>query len=251
MNINQNLAETDIKNIDVKSPLDYQIQQQEMKDCGWRFDGINSMTIYFYKTGELNGSNYVKNTLRSNAILNIENKEKYCFIWSVLAWLHPCNNILPNRISNFNQYFDELNVNGFDFTNGFRCSDVHRFNELNHLSVNIFEIYFYQNQNKWKHKLIPIEINKKNSDKVIDLEIYKNHYILIKKSNVYSGDHNKKFICRRCLSSYTSENMLMLHKQKCGEDNLTTIKNSNESHLRWKNNFIGIHCILEGMQISN
>ena len=31
--------------------------------------------------------------------------------------------------------------------------------------------------------------------------------------------------------------MLMKHKQKCGEDNITTIKTSNESHLHWKNHF--------------
>ena len=30
------------------------------------------MTVYFYKTNELNGSNYIKILLRSNAILNIE-----------------------------------------------------------------------------------------------------------------------------------------------------------------------------------
>ena len=39
-----------------------------MKDSGWRFDKMNSMTIYFYKTGELNGPNYVKIPLKSNAI---------------------------------------------------------------------------------------------------------------------------------------------------------------------------------------
>ena len=50
------------------------------------------MTIYFYKTNEMNGSNYVKVPLRSNVILNVENNDKYCFIWSKLAWLHPCNN---------------------------------------------------------------------------------------------------------------------------------------------------------------
>ena len=50
-----------------------------MKDFGWRFDKINLMTVYFYKTGELNGSNYVKIYLRSNAIMNIDNKDKYCF----------------------------------------------------------------------------------------------------------------------------------------------------------------------------
>ena len=180
LNIIQNSTQTDIDNIDVISPLEYQIQQREMKDSGRRFDKIISITIYFYKTGELICSNYVKFPLRSNAILNIENNDKNCFIWSVLAWLHPCNITHPNRVSNYKQNFNEFNINGFNISNGFKCSDVHRFNELNNLSVNTFEINFYQNQNKWRHKLIPIEISKNISDRLIDLGIYKNHYILIK-----------------------------------------------------------------------
>ena len=39
------------------------------------------------------------------------------------------------------------------------------------------------------------------------------------------------------MSSYTSEKMLIKHKQKCGDDNITTIKTSNESHLHWKKHF--------------
>ena len=237
LNINHNLTQTDIDEIDIVSPLNNQIREQQMKDSGWRFDMINSKTIYFYETFRLNGSNYIKIPLRSNSILNIEKNDKYCFLWSILAYLHPCNNNHPNRVSNYRQYFDELNIQGFDFSNGFRCSDVHKFNELNNLSVNIFELNFYQDQNQWKHKLIPIEISKNESDRVIDLAIYKNHYVLIKKLDVFLGDHNKKDICRRCLSSYTSENMLIKHKQKCGIDNLTTIKTSNESHLHWKKHF--------------
>ena len=249
LNINHNLTQTDIDNIDVKSPLEHQIQQPEMKDSGWRFDKINSMTIYFYKTTELNGSNYVKIPLRSNAILNIENNDKYCFLWSILAYLHPFNNNHPNRFSNYKQYFNELNIQDFDFSNGFKCSDVHKFNELNDLSVNIFEINFYQDQNQWRHKLLPIEVSKNNSDRIIDLAIYKNHYVLNKKLDVFLGDHNKKYICRRCLSSYTSENMLLKHEQKCGNNDITTTKTSNESHLSWKNIFIRIHYIFEYMQI--
>ena len=38
------------------------------------------MTTFFYKTGEINGRSYVKIPLRSNAILKIENTDKYCFI---------------------------------------------------------------------------------------------------------------------------------------------------------------------------
>ena len=74
-----------------------------------------------------------------------------------------------------------MNIQEFDLTNGFKCSDVHKFNELNNLSVNIFELNFNQDQNQWKDNLIPIEISKNDSDRVIDLAINKNHYVLFKK----------------------------------------------------------------------
>ena len=109
--------------------------------------------------------------MRSNAILNFENNDKYCFLWSILADLHPCNNNHPNRVSIYRQYFNDLNIQGFDFSRGFRCSDVHKFNELNNLSVNLFELNFCPDQNQWKHKLIPIEVSKNDSDRVIALAI--------------------------------------------------------------------------------
>ena len=96
LNINQNLTESDLENIDVKSPLEHQIQQQETKDSGWRFDKLNSMTNFFYKTGDLNSSNYIKVPLRSNAILIIEKFDKHCFLWSILAYSHPYINNRPN-----------------------------------------------------------------------------------------------------------------------------------------------------------
>ena len=185
----------------------------------------------------MNGSNYIKILLRSNAILNIENKDKYCFLWSILASLYPCDNNHPNRAANYRQYFSELKIQGFNFSGGVRCYDVHKVNELNNLSVNIFELNFYQDQNQWKYKLIPIEISKNNSDRVIDLAIYKNHYVLTKKLDVFVGDHNKKFICRRCFCSYTSEKMLIKHKPKCENNDITSIKTSNKSHLQWEKHF--------------
>ena len=51
------------------------------------------------------------------------------------------------------------------------------------------------------------------------------------------GDHNKNFICRRCLNSYTSKNMLRLDKPKCGEDDICSIRTSLDSHIYWKNHF--------------
>ena len=142
LKINHSLTQTDFDNINVISPLEHQIQQQEMKDSGCRFDKIISMTKYFYQTGILNGSNYVEVPLRSNAILNIENNDKYCFLWSILASLHPCNKNHSNRVSNYRKYFNESSIQGFDFARGFKCSDVHKINELNNLSVSIFELNF-------------------------------------------------------------------------------------------------------------
>ena len=170
LNNNRNLTESDINNIDVRSQLEHKIQVQETKESGWIFDKINSMKISFYKTGELNGTSYVKILLRSNALLNIKNIDKYCFIWSVLASLHPCENDHSNRVSNYSQCFNELNFQNFDFINGFECSGVHRFNELNNLSVNINELKFYQDGEKWKHnrrniKAYSFECNDYNENK--------------------------------------------------------------------------------------
>ena len=109
MKINNNLTESDIDDIDVRSQLEQQIQVQETKESGWIFDKINSMKISFYKTTELNGTSFVKIPLRSNAILNVQNNDKYCFIWSISASLHPCENDHPNRVSHYIQYFNELN----------------------------------------------------------------------------------------------------------------------------------------------
>ena len=67
------------------------------------------MTIYFYKTQELNGSSYVKIPIRSNAILNIEKDDKYCFLWSILAHIYILVKILIlNRVSNYKKYFNEV-----------------------------------------------------------------------------------------------------------------------------------------------
>ena len=112
-----------------------------MKDSGWRFDKIISMTIYFYKTQELNAASYVKIPIRTNAILNIQNDDKYCFLWSISAHLYPSYSN-PQRVTNYKHHFDKLNIQGFDFSNGFIVSNVKKFEKLNNLSINIFELNF-------------------------------------------------------------------------------------------------------------
>ena len=193
------------------------------------------MTIYFYKTQKLNGSSYVQIPIRSNAILNIQNDDKYCFIWSILPYFFPSFSN-TERISNYNHHLKKLNIQGLDFTNGFKASDVKKFDKLNNLNINIFELNFYLDDNKiWKHILIPLEIfENKNGDDEIDLLIYKNHYVLITKLHVFLGKSDCKYVCRRCLSSYSNEKVLEKHKFKCGQQAISSIRTSSESHIHWK-----------------
>ena len=212
LNMVNNLTQSEIDNVNVQWEVEAGKQNLEMRNSGWNFQRVISMTISFYNTGNMDGSSYVKIPLRSSALVNIKNDDKYCFLWSILAKLHPCENDHPNRVSNYEPYFNELNIERFDFTNGFRCSDMYRFEKLNNLSINIYELGFDQN----KYKLIPIEISKYESDKVIGFLIYKNHYVFIKKLNVFIGKHDCKYICRKCLISYTTHSMLIKHKKLCG-----------------------------------
>ena len=83
----------------------------------------------------------MKIPLRSNALIKIENDDNICFIWSKLASLQPCDNDQPNGVTNYKQYFDEINVQGFNFTNGFKDSDVQKIQKLNNLPINVFELF--------------------------------------------------------------------------------------------------------------
>ena len=231
LNMVNNLTQSEIDSVDIQWAVEARKQNLEMCESGWNFQRVNSMTISFYNTGSMDGSTYVKLPLRSSAIINVKNDDKYCFIWSILAKLYPCESN-PDRVSKYLPYFNELNIEGFDFTNGFRCSDMYRFEKLNNLSINIYQLYFNQGA---KHKLIPIEISKNKSDKVIDLLIYKNHYVLIKKLNVFIGKNDCKYICRKCLISYTTNNMLIKHKKLCGENQ--KIKTSPNSQIYMKKYF--------------
>ena len=87
------------------------------------------MTINFYKSQELTGSSFVETPVRSWAILCIQNDDIYYSIWSILAHLHlikdrKCGH--PARVPYYNQCFNKLNNERFDFILGFKTFDVQR-----------------------------------------------------------------------------------------------------------------------------
>ena len=102
------------------------------------------MIIDFHKTSDLSGSSYVKFPLRTSAILNIENEHKDYFIWSKLASVLPCETSHPERFSDYRDISDELNIDGFQFSNAFESIDVYTFEKPSNLSINIIESSFFK-----------------------------------------------------------------------------------------------------------
>ena len=76
MKMTNNLTQSEIDNVDIQWDLEARIQNLQMRESGWHFQRVNSMTISFYNTGNMHGSSYVKVPLRSSAILNIKNDDK-------------------------------------------------------------------------------------------------------------------------------------------------------------------------------
>ena len=91
------------------------------------------------------------------------------------------------------------------------------------------KLCFYQDQNNWKHKLITTEVGKKNSDRVVDLLIHKNLYVVFTKLQNFSSNHYCRFVCGRCLSSYTIQNEIIKHQQRCEQEKVTSIRTTDES----------------------
>ena len=48
---------------------------------------------------------------------------------------------------------------------------------------------------------------------------YRKSYVSLEKLHIFSSELDSKFVCRRCLSSYTSENALMKNKQRYEQHN--------------------------------
>ena len=156
-------------------------------------DGINYLKKYFHKTNVMNGMTYVKFPKRTNSILNIQNIDTYCFLWSLLANIHPVDRN-PQRASKYEPYQNELNIDNIDFTNGMRIIDIPRFERLNPtLSIIVFA---YSKEEDNDYKLVPLYISKHNKNRrIIDLILYKNHYILLKKLHVFIGKNDNCYVC--------------------------------------------------------
>ena len=147
------LTTLQLNDLDIMTDLDNEVENRDMEGSGFNIQGINHLKIYFHKTNVMNGMTYIKNPIRTNSILNIQNNDTYCFLRSILANIHQVNKD-PQRVSKYIPYQIELNMTDIDFTNGMKITDFPSFENLNPtLSKNVFE---YSTDKDNDYKLVPL-----------------------------------------------------------------------------------------------
>ena len=64
----------------------------QKKGSGWYFKEVISLDIHIVDYKPIKGSSYIplRNfIMRKKAIINMENEDDKCFLWSILRYLHP------------------------------------------------------------------------------------------------------------------------------------------------------------------
>ena len=142
------------------------------------------------------------------AIINIQNKDHLCFIYSVLCHLLDVK-IKPERVSHYVKNLGKLKFKVEDFENGIEPSNqkIDTFEKQNKLSINI---YSYE-----KGEILPTRISKQDFE-IVNLFFHDEHYSYIKNFQRFAGKsgHNMHH-CPRCLASFRWENKFNEHVIDC------------------------------------
>ena len=183
---------------------------------GWLFKEVIRLEIHTVEYRPMKGGSYIplpEFITKKKSIINIQNKDNKCFLWSVLRYLHPVQNN-EVRLTDLKKYENDLNFKGIDFP--IKIKDITKFEKQNPNlpGINVFSV----NDN---NKIYPLRVNQKDCQKTIDLFLHseneKQHYSLIKnfsrlvRSQYTSHRSSKIFICKKCLNHYTKEELLKKH----------------------------------------
>ena len=198
--------------------LDHQLDEFEQGESGYIFDSIKKVTVKMFKYHDIRVSSYCKLPKLfciSKSIINIQNKDNYCFLWSILAHKYKVDNH-RERVPQYEYHFHELNQGDIQFP--MKIKDIPTFERLNNLNQNVFEITANDKS------LSPKYVNKNYYDEQIDLLLYENNYCLI--TNLYNFCRNNEHythLCRRCLNTYGDQTKLEEHMLRCIEQKVCNI----------------------------
>ena len=161
----------------------------------------------------MNSSSYIplpEIIRKKKAIVNIQNRDQKCFLWSALRYLHECQNPNPQKINDIKQYENELNSKGMDFP--VKLKDISKFENQNPSlpEINVFSV-------SDNNKFYPLQITQKDCKNTVDLFRFeqdgKSHYSLINKFNrllrsqITSRTNGVTHMCKKCSTHFTKKDL--------------------------------------------
>lgn len=230
----------------VKETILVRMSDFEEVGSGWSLIKVLNLTVHINKFVPLRGSSYIElpaDIKAKKACINVQNEDNKCFLWSVLAALHPVEKdaYRPNK---YMDHIDTLNLEGIEFP--VTLKQIPKFEKQNEISINVYILRKYGNN----HKVYPIHLTKFYHEKHVNLLMVESfyidenekelskinepleivtHYVWIKNmsrlvaSQITKNEHHIH-VCDRCLHYFYKKNKLDNHMVDCVKLNKTVIK---------------------------
>ena len=222
----------------------------EAEGSGWEFIKIIKLVLHTTKWEPIYGSSYIPldpYLANKKALINMQNEDDKCFMWSVLRALYPKDNH-PERIDkDLKSKQDNINMKGICYPVNLKAID-----HFEHLNPNISISVLGYNK---EERVFPLRVSKYTGcdyDIVLLLKKEavkgengkikeKTHYTLVKNksaliaSQINNHEH-KRHLCLNCFNSFNSPETLEKHKEYCYEnESVKTTMPPPGTYLRFKN----------------
>ena len=223
---------------------------REAVGSGWRFERVIKMVLHTTRWEPLYGSSYIPldpYLANKKAIINMQNEDDKCFMWSVLRALNPKNKNAERIDKDLKSKQDSINMKGIHYPVTLKAID--RFETQNpNISISVvgynkvdlvhpIRISKYTGCENDIVLLLLKEAVKGENGKIEE----KTHYTLVKnKSALIASQINNhkgsRHICLNCFNSFNSPETLETHKEYCYEnESVKTLMPPPGTYLRFKN----------------
>ena len=148
--------------------------------------------------------------------LDNRNNDEKCFLWSILASLHPVQHgNHPTRVSKYQEYEHELNMSGIQYPVDIK--DISKFEHQNNISVNV---YGYEDKKILPLRVTTMTVARHHVNLLYITADETSHYVLVKDlsrliSIQYNNHKSKHYFCQYYLHGCTSEEVLKNHLERC------------------------------------
>ena len=191
-------------------------QEFQAEGSGWTLERVISLTVHIVHFQPLIGNSYIKlpdYIAKKKAVLNIQNEDDKCILWSILAHLYPIERN-PQRVTKYRPHENQLNMTGVTYPTP--LTDIVKIEKNNNISINVIG---YDSTDGFYPLRITRDIKDQHINLLLIREGEKSHYCLIRNFSRLMGkrtDHDgAQYYCYNCLHGFSRQDLLDDHIPLC------------------------------------